>query len=511
MTGALSSLRQKLLVQCGALGVLLPLSYLLARPLLEGLDWGAVHHALGQIGLVNWAIAIAATIGSFAALGRYDVVVHRHLGTRQPERAVQLSGAAAVGLAQFLGLGLITGTIARWRALPGLGAARAGAVTALVSVSFLLAWLGLFGAAGLILPHSIPMPPYVFAACLISALLLVLYTCLRRTIGVGGARIRLPSLYALGAMAGFAALDTALAGLAFWVLIPAGADITYAAFLPIYLAGLGIALISNTPGGVGPFELTLLWALQDTDLSSVLAGLIAFRLLYFAAPAVIAGIYLAVLPSREPPAPARSPRVLRTPQAALHPEAQVAAQGGAILTEAASGVPLAPVRRTGQVTVSLFDPPCGFDRLRPALVRSANAYANWPLAYKISAQSAFKARRAGWSVLRIADDAIIDTARWSTQGRAYATLRRKLRKAASASLTITYTAPHSEPSQRFWQDLARIDAAWCAHAGGARGFSMGRFDPAYLSQQHLCVAWQDASRRCHLQLFRLRRRGCWAV
>ena len=45
-------------------------------------------------------------------------------------------------------------------------------------------------------------------------------------------------------------------------------------------------------GGVGPFELTLFWAIPDTNINELLAALIAFRLVYFALPASLGMLYL---------------------------------------------------------------------------------------------------------------------------------------------------------------------------------------------------------------------------
>ena len=74
--------------------------------------------------------------------------MHRILNTRVSARAAQASGAAAVALSQTLGFGLIVGTLARWRGLHRLDLAVASKVTALVSISFLGAWLTLFALSG---------------------------------------------------------------------------------------------------------------------------------------------------------------------------------------------------------------------------------------------------------------------------------------------------------------------------------------------------------------------------
>ena len=188
---------RKLLSQFAALCVVLPLCSIALRPFLETLDWGQVHLAWQGISAVQWSLAILATTGSFAALGRYDVIIHRVLGTGVCARAAQASGAAAVALSQTLGFGLITGTLARWRGLPAQSIVAAGSVTALVSFSFLGAWLVIFSLTGLLGPAHLPLAPLVFQASLFSAICFILYSVLKRYLTIAGRRLRLPSIKAI--------------------------------------------------------------------------------------------------------------------------------------------------------------------------------------------------------------------------------------------------------------------------------------------------------------------------
>ncbi|WP_293442388.1 hypothetical protein [Planktotalea sp.] len=77
----------------------------------------------------------------------------------------------------------------------------------------------------------------------------------------------MPSLLAIFAPMCFAAIDTGTAALAFWVLTPSSTDIVFAQLFPIYLVCFGLALVSNTPVGVGPFELILLWAIPNININ----------------------------------------------------------------------------------------------------------------------------------------------------------------------------------------------------------------------------------------------------
>lgn len=454
---------------------------ILAKPLIAPINWSLVAHAGRNLDAWQWGGSVLACIASFMALGRYDVLVHRHLGTGISTQDAQLSGASAVALSQVLGFGLLTGTIARWRALPLLSMSQAGAVTALVSISFLLAWLFLFGISGLISQHPLPLPALAFAACTFSALCLALFTLLRRYIQIKGHRVQFPSLRAIRGLVQFAFLDTLFAALALWLLLPAGIEIGFGGIYTLYLACLGGALISNTPGGIGPFELLVLFALSHHDINDIMASMLAFRLIYFALPACAAMLFLWL----------KRPMAMQTPSPqpelhSLHAESAVARQGGGYLYNQEQRLCAATMRST-QSLACLFEPCKQVGDARIALEIAARAQAASPILYKCAARSAIEARRAGWAVERIASDAVISlkTARLDLPARSG--LRRKLRKAKKAGVDIAQVAP----SEQVLRQAQRIDQDWQRLHGSARGFSMGRFESRYVAEQKIVTASRD--------------------
>ena len=173
----------------------------------------------------------------------------------------------------------------------------------------------------------------------------------------------------------FAVIDTGFAALAFWVLIPSSADILFAQLFPIYLICLGVALVSNTPGGVGPFELTLLWAIPDTNINELIAALIAFRLVYFALPASLGMLYM-FHPLKDQTEVSRVALFAR----GLHPETSSALQTGATVI-APNGQIIGATARTTQSTTLLFEPAAKLQSSLTALSLQARTSATIPLFY----------------------------------------------------------------------------------------------------------------------------------
>ncbi|MCA1334101.1 phosphatidylglycerol lysyltransferase domain-containing protein [Pseudooceanicola marinus] len=460
---------------------------------LRTLDPDALWQSFLAVSPAQWALALVATIVSFWSLGRYDAVIHRHLRTGISARDAQRSGMSSIALAQLLGLGVVTGTLARWRLLPQLGPLRVAQVTAAVSASFLIAWAVVTALACLLLAPRL-LPEWLALLGLVFFLTLPAASLFAPELRFARLRLRLPSLKAMGAITFFAAIDTYAAGLALYALLPDPPG--FAAFLPVFLLALGAGLFAGTPGGVGPFELSLLALLPALPESDLFAAILAFRLVYYLLPATLAALHI----FRPRPVVEAAPRrraSRRIPDLLLdhapRAECGVARQNGArLLGCAASG---ALCIDTPQTLTLLFDPLSGgLGPLLPRLSAAARSSNRIPVVYKCSARQALAARKAGWQILHVADDAVIDPGALTLDGAAFRQLRRKLRNAEKAGVTT------SCETELPLADLARLDAEWKALHGVARGLSTGRFAPSYVARQRVFGARIDGDLVAYITL-----------
>ncbi len=415
-----------------------------------------VLRALGAVGPWHWVAAMLATWASFRAIAGYDVALHRHLGTELAARPAGRAGFAAIAIGQTVGLGVVSGALVRWRMLPDLGLAGALRLSLVVALSFLAAW-GVLTLVVLALFCDPPLSRFALAGLALLPL----------AVGAGlvWPRPWVPNLVTQGRLLALAAVDCLGAGLALWFLIPV--DLGFADFLPVFLLALGAGLVSGAPAGLGAFEIVLVGLLPGSGTEALLAGLLAWRLVYYALPA-LAGAGVAVLARPDP-----------QPAAVWHPaprnaEAGLAAQGefglrpeGCLAATTAHGlVALGEVAHLG--------------RFRAA----ARARGRWPVLYKAGPRAAVRARAAGMVVLPIAREAWLHPQSFRLDLPARAGLRRKLRRAEAAGVVA---ALELYPD---WAALDRVNAAWVAARGAEHGFSMGRFAPDYLAGQRLIVARQ---------------------
>lgn len=445
---------------------------------LSDLDLADLGSAIASITTGAWIMAIVASAVSFAAIGQYDALFHGWLRTRIPPARAAVSGAASIALAQTLGFGLATGTLARWRALPDLSFQDAWRLSSYVSFSFMAALGVLIALAGALSPIEQP-GLRVFAALAIAAAILAFVLSI---FAPSCFLFRLPPVRLMMRLLGLAAIDTAFAGIALWLLLPADLQPDPAIFIAAFLLALGAGLLSGTPGGVGTFEVCIFALLPGVPSPEMIAAILGFRLIYHGLPACLALLVLA-----RPQYPRSVIDQIRSPSP---PHARAEAGLAHLPTHELTriGAQMVLTARASQTLVVIGDPVCGAPLTRPGLdtlSKVADAESLWPVLYKISARSAVMARRSGWQTLAVSEEAWIDPRTFSIDGPQLRQLRRKLRQAVTAGVVSEFAVnlPLNE--------MTEVAEEWAFRSGGERGFSMGRFDPDYLARQRVYLAWRD--------------------
>ena len=504
---------------------------LLLRDRLIALDITAIVAELHHVSARQWALALLATAVSYWSLGHYDVVIHRMLNTGMTARAASTAGAAAIAISQTVGFGLVSGALVRWRLSPDLTLVQASKITALTAASFLMGWVVVTGTVLLALPVDLPAGRALGLLGLGVGIAALILSVAMPRFRVLGQHITLPSTALMIRVVALAALDTVAAGAALWVLLPPHAGPDFAVLLPVFMVALGAGFLSGSPGGIGPFEITLLallpsHAAQTTDQTAVLGAVLAWRGAYFALPAAIAGLAIvsgALGLRRRSPSPhslgqnqptERSPfsqhtSPQETAQIALAPPATELTPRLAALIERAPRAELGLLRqgehsvllagnaRAGwmigharQTLIGLLDPFGSPDQgltqaLLPRLVELARRQGRIACLYKINARTAVTARKQGWTIAPVAREAWLRTTTFDLSTPDRAGLRRKLRKAQKSGLRIC-AAEGALPIK----EMTALSNAWVVERGSERGFSMGRYTVEYASAQRVYLAYK---------------------
>ena len=483
----------------GALSVLVII--LMIRTLGE-IDGAEVWAALERMPVSAVVASALFSALSLAAVARYDALSLGQLGYHVPEGKALSGGFMAVGLGQALGFGLLVGSFVRWRAYRGygVGPAEAGFLSGLIAAGFFFAFAIVLAVSAWLDPTGIAFLTgfssgavrWIAVLSMLLGAAVYLLSMLQVPIRVKGRELRLPPVRLLARQFTLAAFDTIPAALALWVLIPADHGISVLAFIPVYLAALGVGLFSNTPGGLGALELACIMALPVVPVETLVAALIAHRAIYYGAPALIAA---AMLLNRE--IQAARPGAERMSVVAPGAKGSVPEAAEALLSRSVrADAGLAYTGEThflfsedrramlayaveGNSLIALSDP-IGDRRAWPELFRAfrdlADGMSRAPVFYKVSEPAAGLLALSGFGVARCGVEGVIDVESFTLEGSERRELRRKLRSAEKACIVFAYHEPGDMPDAT----IREVAAAWSKANGPARGFSMGEADPDYL-------------------------------
>lgn len=256
------------------------------------------------------ALAVAFTGLSFVALSFYDVVASRAVAPgRVPAPIAAMASAAGYALSNLLGFSYVTGTAIRYRIYATYGLDMRE-VAALIAYSWAGFWCGILLALGgllVVYPAGVssvlPMPPAadvaLGAAMILAVLALFGVLWLRSApVTVLGRRIALPRLGHAVQLTAAGVVDILASAAVLYVLMPSDLAGSFTLFVAIYVAAIGLGVLSHVPGGLGVFDATILAALGAGTRSDAVAALLLYRVIYTGLPFVIAAIGIAIAEAR---------------------------------------------------------------------------------------------------------------------------------------------------------------------------------------------------------------------
>jgi len=450
----------------------------------RSLDAGRIADALHGLSALQWLGGLLASVVAYVAVAGQERAAFVHLGLAVDPGAGRRAAMAAAAISQTAGFGPVVGAIVRRRLLPGLTIAQSAMVSVAITVGFfaglgaLVGLLALYHAAGV---AGIAAIVPVLALAALALRLLPDALC-----------ARLPDWPVALRFTLWLALDLTALALACWIVLPhpTGTDTGFLSFLGLFFLALGAGLASGSPAGAGPFEATLLNGLPEADPNLLVAGIVAFRIVGYAIPALCGALWALAGPALARPQPqptltsatAGIGWLRRLPRAEL----QLSLQTEVALRQTSGGA-LWLSADLPTTAVLIGDPVAPDGRAQPmpavaAALCTARHAGRTPCLYRIGPRHAAAARRHGMTVLPLSREAVIDPRHFTLDGSARASLRRKLRHAGQAGVAV------DEPALPPMHELAAVAALWAARHGGERGFTMGRFDPSTIPHQRLFTA-----------------------
>jgi phosphatidylglycerol lysyltransferase len=267
------------------------------------IDFQLLVTALRATPAASLAAALAATALSYLALIGYDISALRYARAHAPLRTILLASFSGFAIGNAVGLGAFSGGAVRYRlyTAAGLSPGQIARVVLFLSIAF-GAGLGTIAALSMILQASevsrllgvSPQPLRAIAAIILTmASGFLIFCALRRTPWRRGAvDIDPPGAMLVLIQVLLTAIDVLAAATTLWVLLPS-VGISFFAFAAIYCAALALGVLSHIPGGLGVFEVAILYAVgSSAPVDAVAAALVTYRGIYFLLPLLLSTLLL---------------------------------------------------------------------------------------------------------------------------------------------------------------------------------------------------------------------------
>lgn len=271
-----------------------------------------LHDVLAQARAMPTArllAALAATFAGYVALIGYDWSALRYLGKKIPFRIVAIGGFLGYSFGNTVGVSAISGGAVRFRIYSafGLSGFEVAAVSTFVSLAFGLGITVVGLTALAVHPYAlsglIALPPVQIRVLAGGTALLIVGVM--NWLGATGKSLKIrkfevpaPSPGILYGQLLFTLVDTAMAALTLYVLLPAGTP-DFVTFLSIFAAAVMIGVLSHVPGGVGVFESVMIAMLPSTmPLDQTAAALLLYRMIYYLVPFGLAMVFIAINEAR---------------------------------------------------------------------------------------------------------------------------------------------------------------------------------------------------------------------
>jgi phosphatidylglycerol lysyltransferase len=258
-----------------------------------------VRAAFREIPRASFALAALFAATSYFLLTQYERIAVRHVGSDLPYSRIAVTSFISYAVGHNVGMSALSGGAIRFRLYSALGlsASQIAQIIGVGSMTFALgatalAGVSLIGDAGLAasLLHANRSLAITsgFALLAVVSAYWITTAVRKRPIAWRDWQVSLPSARTTGFQILLSAADLLSACATLYVLLPDGANVTFWAFAGLFMVALAAGVISAVPGGLGVFEAVFVLLLPGVPPQQLLGVLIAYRLIYYVAPFLIA-------------------------------------------------------------------------------------------------------------------------------------------------------------------------------------------------------------------------------
>lgn len=272
-------------------------------------NWEDVYNVIVNYNRFAVLSAVALVIVSYLTYGCYDLIGRAYCGHKLAKRQVML--VSFICYAFNLTLSTWVGGVAmRYRLYSRLGLDSA-TITRIFSLSIATNWLGYILLAGVVFSAGmVPIPGgwfigettlRIIGVALLVVVAVFLWACTfskRRKWTIRRQTLQLPSLRMALFQFAVSSANWLVMGAIIWLLLARQVD--YPIVLGVLLISSIAGVIIHIPAGIGVLEAVFLALLsgQHASHGTIIAALLAYRVLYFILPLLLALVLYLVLESR---------------------------------------------------------------------------------------------------------------------------------------------------------------------------------------------------------------------
>lgn len=272
-------------------------------------NWEDVYNVIVNYNRFAVLSAVALVIVSYLTYGCYDLIGRAYCGHKLAKRQVML--VSFICYAFNLTLSTWVGGVAmRYRLYSRLGLDSA-TITRIFSLSIATNWLGYILLAGVVFSAGmVPIPGgwfigettlRIIGVALLAVVAVFLWACAfskRRKWTIRRQTLQLPSLRMALFQFAVSSANWLVMGAIIWLLLARQVD--YPIVLGVLLISSIAGVIIHIPAGIGVLEAVFLALLsgQHASHGTIIAALLAYRVLYFILPLLLALVLYLVLESR---------------------------------------------------------------------------------------------------------------------------------------------------------------------------------------------------------------------
>jgi uncharacterized membrane protein YbhN (UPF0104 family) len=271
--------------------------------------WHEIFSAFEDLPWSRIIVAVVCTLVGYLILTGYDFLAMRYINRSLAYWRVAMAAFIGYAFSNSIGHSFLTGGTVRLRlySVWGLTGLEIAKIVLFTHVTFYLGMLLLIGGACIFEPRVIeresarvgvglPEPLVIAIGALMLAVVAgyFVWSIWQRTdIRIRSWRFPVPSVGLSLAQLVIGSLDMALVAGVLWALLPPITSMSFAGFVGLFMIAQVIGVGSQVPGGLGVFETIMVHILSDeVDPATVLGVLLAYRVIYFVVPMIIAAIIL---------------------------------------------------------------------------------------------------------------------------------------------------------------------------------------------------------------------------